>query len=71
MFDIPMMTQYTTHRELFKGLRLYMESGLVMIDKQRRRHFNSILMMNQLKFIHPFPIQCGDKELFFRICHQW
>lgn len=66
MFDIPMMTQYTTHRELFKGLRLYMESGLVMIDKQRRRHFNSILMMNQLKFIHPISNSMwGDKELFW------
>lgn len=64
MFDIPMMSQYTTHRELFKGLRLYMESGLVMIDK--RRHFSSILMMIQLKFIHPISgSMWGDKELFW------
>ena len=43
-----------------------MESGLVMIDKQRRRHFNSILMMNQLKFIHPISNSMGIKNCFVR-----
>ncbi|KAL6449559.1 MNN12 putative alpha-1 [Candida maltosa Xu316] len=64
MFNIPIMTQYTLDKPFFKGLFHYMESGLVVLN--RNIHYNSILMMLQLNFyttvngrIH------GDKEIFW------
>ena len=64
MFDIPIMTNYTTTRELFRGLQHYMESGLVMINKDK--HLNSILMITQINLIGPITGKVwGDKELFW------
>ncbi|EMG48001.1 Alpha-1,3-mannosyltransferase, putative, partial [Candida maltosa Xu316] len=64
MFDIPIMTNYTKNREFFKGLQHYMESGLVMLNKNI--HLNSILMISQINFLRPIAGKVyGDKELFW------
>ncbi|EGW32244.1 uncharacterized protein SPAPADRAFT_50814 [Spathaspora passalidarum NRRL Y-27907] len=64
IFDIPMMTNHTLNREFFKGFKHYMESGLVLMDK--KRHFNSILMMLQLSFFEPVDKNVyGEKEYFW------
>ncbi|CUM67321.1 uncharacterized protein PRCAT00005014001 [Priceomyces carsonii] len=64
VFDIPIMTNYTMGREFFDGMFQYMESGLVVID--RNQHFNAILMMIQLNFFKPVTGRIhGDKEIFF------
>ncbi|EGW31031.1 uncharacterized protein SPAPADRAFT_68245 [Spathaspora passalidarum NRRL Y-27907] len=64
VFDIPTMTKYTTQREFFRGLRHYMESGLVVLN--RDRHFSSILMMAQINLLKPASSKLwGDKEMFW------
>ncbi|KAL6450519.1 MNN1 putative alpha-1 [Candida maltosa Xu316] len=64
MFDIPIMTNYTRSREFFKGLQHYMESGLVMLNKNI--HLNSILMISQINFFKPITGKVyGEKELFW------
>lgn len=64
MFDMPIITSYTTNREFFDGMGHYMESGLVLIN--RHLHFNSVLAMVQLNFYNPARTRVyGDKELFW------
>ncbi|EGW32243.1 uncharacterized protein SPAPADRAFT_50813 [Spathaspora passalidarum NRRL Y-27907] len=64
VFDIPMMTNHTLDREIFKGFRHYMESGLVLLNK--KQHFNSVLMSLQLSFFEPISSQFyGEKEYFW------
>ncbi|CAI5759863.1 unnamed protein product [Candida verbasci] len=64
MFNIPLMTNYTIQRELFKGLTHYMESGLVVLNKDS--HFSSILMMQKINFFPPISGKLyGDKEIFW------
>ncbi|EGW31029.1 uncharacterized protein SPAPADRAFT_52212 [Spathaspora passalidarum NRRL Y-27907] len=64
MFDIPIMTDHSLKREFFKGLHHYMESGLVLLN--RNKHFSSILLMQQLNFITTITNKVyGDKELFW------
>lgn len=64
MFDIPIITEHTLNLEFFDGMGHFMESGLVVID--RNLHFNSILMMVQLNFFNPVTTRVyGDKEIFW------
>lgn len=64
MFDIPVITQKTLDLEFFDGMGHFMESGLVLIN--RDLHFNSVLTMIQLNFFHPAASRVyGDKELFW------
>lgn len=64
MFDIPIVTRKTLDLEFFQGMGHYMESGLVVINKNH--HFNSILAMLQLNFFHPVTTRLhGDKEIFW------
>ncbi|KAL6451358.1 MNN13 putative alpha-1 [Candida maltosa Xu316] len=64
MFDIPMMSNFTTNREFFRGLVHYMESGLVVMNK--KRHFTSLLMAIEMNFFHPIRMKVfGDKELYW------
>lgn len=64
MFDIPIITKHTINLEFFDGMGHFMESGLVVID--RNQHFNSILMMIQLNFFKAVTQRVyGDKEIFW------
>lgn len=64
MFDIPIITGKTLDLEFFQGMGHFMESGLVLINKNL--HFNSILTMLQLNFFHPVTTRVyGDKEIFW------
>ncbi|KAG2733747.1 hypothetical protein G9P44_003272 [Scheffersomyces stipitis] len=64
MFDIPIMTDYTIKLPFFDGMSHFMESGVVVLN--RNRHFNSILLMMQMSFMRPVMHRLyGDKELFF------
>ncbi|CAK7891048.1 putative alpha-1,3-mannosyltransferase Mnn14p [[Candida] anglica] len=64
MFGIPQITDYTLKREFFKGMSHYMESGLVVIN--RERHFTKGFIMAQLNAIKPAHDRLyGDKELFW------
>lgn len=64
MFDIPIITKHTLEREYFDGMTHYMESGLLVID--RNRHFNSVLMMIQMNFMNPVTTRSyGDKEIIW------
>lgn len=63
-FNIPQTTGYTLDRKFFQGLNHYMESGLVVINRQR--HFSQALIMAQLIFHLPVQARVyGDKELFW------
>ncbi|CUM55661.1 uncharacterized protein AC631_02865 [Debaryomyces fabryi] len=63
-FNIPQTTGYTLDRKFFQGLNHYMESGLVVINRQR--HFSQALIMSQLIFHLPVQARVyGDKELFW------
>ena len=50
MFNIPIMTSYTLNRSFFKGLFHYMESGLVVLN--RDMHYSSFLTMVQMNFLN-------------------
>lgn len=64
MFNIPIVTSHTLDLSFFDGMGHFMESGLVVID--RNLHFNSILMMIQLNFMNPVTSRVyGDKEIFW------
>lgn len=64
MFNIPIVTSHTLDLSFFDGMGHFMESGLVVID--RNLHFNSILMMMQLNFMSPVTSRVyGDKEIFW------
>lgn len=64
MFDIPLLTDYTLRRDYFRGLLHTMESGMVLINRQL--HFNSILMIVHMNFMHPLKrLSYGDKELYW------
>lgn len=64
IFDIPIITKKTMNLEFFQGMRHFMESGLVMIN--RNLHFNSVLMMIQMNMFTPVTSRVyGDKEVFW------
>ncbi|KAK6197600.1 mannosyltransferase [Scheffersomyces amazonensis] len=64
LFNIPMITNKTTSYPFFDGLSHLMESGLVVID--RNKHFGSTLLLPQLNFMDPTRARVwGDKELFW------
>ncbi|KAI3405436.2 MNN13 [Candida oxycetoniae] len=64
MFDVEPMTNHTLQREFFRGLVHTMESGMVLLN--REKHFSSILMITHLNFIKPIRKKSyGDKELFW------
>ncbi|KAG5417740.1 MNN13 [Candida metapsilosis] len=64
MFDVPLLSDYTLRRDYFRGLLHTMESGMVLIDRQL--HFNSILMVVHMNFMHPLKrLSYGDKELYW------
>lgn len=64
MFDIPLITNHTVGRPYFDGMLHYMESGLVLVD--RNRHFNSVVMMLQMNFMGPVTSRSyGDKEVIW------
>ncbi|KGU13271.1 alpha 1,3-mannosyltransferase [Candida albicans P87] len=64
MFNIPIMTSYTLNRSFFKGLFHYMESGLVVLN--RDMHYSSFLTMVQMNFFEPVNSRIhGDKEIFW------
>lgn len=64
MFDIPIITEHTLQSSYFDGMVHYMESGLLLID--RNRHFNSVLMMMQMNFMKPVTSRSyGDKEIIW------
>ncbi|KAK6878537.1 putative alpha-1,3-mannosyltransferase MNN13 [Candida tropicalis] len=64
MFDIPRLTNHTLSNPYFKGLTHFQESGVVVINK--KKHFQSLLMIIQLTFIHPISMKVwGDKELYW------
>ncbi|KAK6455595.1 mannosyltransferase [Scheffersomyces xylosifermentans] len=64
MFDIPIMTDHTIKLPFFDGMSHFMESGVVVID--RNRHFGSILLMMQMNFMKPVMHRLyGDKEVFW------
>ena len=64
MFDVPLLTDYTLRRDYFRGLLHTMESGMVLINRQL--HFNSILMIVHMNFMHPLKrLSYGDKELYW------
>ncbi|EGV60648.1 hypothetical protein CANTEDRAFT_137126, partial [Yamadazyma tenuis ATCC 10573] len=64
MFDIPIISQKTLGLEFFQGMGHFMESGLVLIN--RNLHFNSVLTMVQLNFFNPVTTRVyGDKEIFW------
>lgn len=64
VFDFDIMTNHTMNREYFDGMDHYMESGVVIID--RNMHFNSVLMILQLNMLRPAQARSfGDKELFW------
>ncbi|RLV94477.1 putative alpha-13-mannosyltransferase MNN12 [Spathaspora sp. JA1] len=64
MFNIPIITEHTINREFFDGAFQYMESGLVVLNRQQ--HYNAMLMMLQLNFYHPVTTRIhGDKEIFW------
>lgn len=64
VFDIPIVSNHTLKLDFFAGMFHQMESGLVVID--RNRHFSSVLMMIQLNFFRAVTDRSyGDKELFW------
>ncbi|KAI5949121.1 MNN13 [Candida theae] len=64
MFDVPLLTDFTLRRDYFRGLLHTMESGMVLIN--RPLHFNSILMVVHMNFMHPLKrLSYGDKELYW------
>lgn len=64
MFDIPIITSKTLGREFFEGMKHYMESGLVLIN--RSVHFNSVMTMVQMNLFKPVTDRVyGDKEIFW------
>jgi alpha 1,3-mannosyltransferase len=64
IFDFDILTNYTINQDYMEGLDHYMESGLVVID--RNIHFNSVLMILQLNLLPPAQGRSyGDKELFW------
>ena len=64
MFDIPSISKKSFDYEFFQGMFYYMESGLVMIN--RNLHFNSVMMMVQMNFFQTVSGRVyGDKEIFF------
>lgn len=64
MFDVPLLTDFTLRRDYFRGLLHTMESGMVLINRQL--HFNSILMIVHMNFMHPLKrLSYGDKELYW------
>ncbi|EGV64054.1 hypothetical protein CANTEDRAFT_105484 [Yamadazyma tenuis ATCC 10573] len=63
-FGINQPSNYSLDRDFFHGLNHYMESGLVVIN--REQHFFHSLVMAQLNFIYPVSARIyGDKELFW------
>ncbi|CAL1197877.1 unnamed protein product [Candida parapsilosis] len=70
MFDVPLLTDYTLRRDYFRGLLHTMESGMVLINRQL--HFNSILMIVHMNFMHPLKrLSYGDKELYWLGSSNW
>ncbi|CAK9441458.1 uncharacterized protein LODBEIA_P53260 [Lodderomyces beijingensis] len=64
MFDINPMTNHSFRENFFQNLFHTMESGVVLIDRQR--HFNSVLMIVHINFFKPISSRSwGDKELFW------
>lgn len=64
MFGIPQLTNHTFNNPFFKGLTHYQEAGVVVLNK--KRHFDSLLMVIQLTLIHPITFKAwGDKELYW------
>lgn len=64
MFDVPTTSRQLFDIEFFTGMFYYMESGLVMIN--RNLHFNAIPMMVQMNFLQTVTNRVyGDKEIFF------
>lgn len=64
MFNFPLLTASTLDSEFFHGSGHFMESGLVVIN--RNLHYNSILMMLLLNIMTPVTDRVwGDKEIFW------
>lgn len=64
LFNFPVLTEKTLNLEFFQGNSHFMESGLVVIN--RNLHYNSILMMLLLNIMTPARERVyGDKEIFW------
>ena len=64
MFDMPLITNYTRNNDYFRGVQHYMESGLLLIDKNR--HYNSLLTIIEVNLIQRLrKLSYGDKELIW------
>ena len=64
MFDINNFSNHTLQQKLFRGAVHSMESGLVVINRQR--HFSSLLLIVHLNFVDLITGKIhGEKELFW------